>query len=87
MYSSQEDEINEGLLLEIAQTTGGQFYRAQNAQQLNEIYNTINELEKTKFSPQVTLHQQDRFTPFLLAALCALLGAILLEKLFLIRIP
>lgn len=87
MYSSQQDEINEGLLLEIAQTTGGKFYRAQNTQQLNDIYNTINELEKTKFSPQVTVHLQDRFAPFLLAALCALLGAIVLEKLLLIRIP
>ena len=87
MYSSPEDEINEGLLLQIAQTTGGQFYRAQNAEQLNEIYNTINELEKTKFSPQVTVHMQDRFTPFLLAALCAVVGALILEKLLLIRIP
>ncbi len=87
MYSSQEDEINEGLLMQIAQTTGGQFYRAQNAQQLNEIYNTINELEKTKFSPQVTVHMQDQFIPFLLAALCTLLGALILEKLLLIRIP
>ncbi len=86
-YSSQEDEINEGLLLEIAQTTGGQFYRAQNTQQLNEIYNTINELEKTKFTPQVTVHMQDQFIPLLLLALLILAGAVVLEKLFLIRIP
>ncbi len=87
MYSSSEDEINEGLLLEIAQTTGGQFYRAQNTQQLSEIYNTINELEKTKFTPQVTIHTQDKFTPFIMLALVCLLGALVLEKLFLIRIP
>lgn len=87
MYSSQEDEINEGLLLEIAQTTGGQFYRAQNVQQLNEIYNTINELEKTKFTPQITVHMQDKYAPFVWAALLILLGAIILEKLLLIRIP
>ena len=87
MYSSQEDEINEGLLLEIAQATGGQFYRAQNAQQLSEIYNTLNELEKTKFTPQVTLHMQDAFMPFVWIALILLLGAVILEKLLLIRIP
>ena len=87
MYSSQEDEINEGLLMEIAQTTGGQFYRAQNTQQLNEIYNTINELEKTKFTPQVTVHMQDQFATLLHLALLLLAGAIVLEKLFLIRIP
>ena len=87
MYSSQEDEINEGLLLEIAQTTGGQFYRAQNAQQLAEIYNRINELEKTKFTPQVSVHMQDRFMPWIVAALLVLAGAVVLEKLFFIRIP
>ncbi len=87
MYSSQEDEIDEGLLLEIAQVTGGQFYRAKDTQQLNEIYNTINELEKTKFTPQVTVHMQDKFTPFILLALVLLAGAVILEKLFLIRIP
>ena len=87
MYSSQEDEINEGLLLEIAQTTGGQFYRAKDTQQLNDIYNTINELEKTKFTPQVTVHMQDEFTPFIMLAIVVLGVAIVLEKLFLIRIP
>ena len=87
MYSSQEDEINEGLLLEIAQTTGGQFYRAKDTQQLNDIYNTINELEKTKFTPQVTVHMQDEFTPFIMLAIVALGVAVILEKLLLIRIP
>ena len=87
MYSSQEDEINEGLLLEIAQTTGGQFYRAKDTQQLNDIYNTINELEKTKFTPQVTVHMQDEFTPFIMLAIVVLGAAVILEKLLLIRIP
>lgn len=87
MYSSQEDEINEGLLLEIAQTTGGQFYRAKDTQQLNDIYNTINELEKTKFTPQVTVHMQDKFTPFIMLAIVVLGVAVILEKLLLIRIP
>lgn len=87
MYSSQEDEINEGLLLEIAQTTGGQFYRAKDTQQLSDIYNTINELEKTKFTPQITVHMQDEFTPFIMLAIVVLGVAVILEKLLLIRIP
>ena len=87
MYSNAEDEINEGLLLEIAEVSGGKFFRAQNAAQLAEIYDQINELEKTAFTPPALLHQQDRFAGFLWAALAALLGALVLEKLFLIRIP
>lgn len=86
-YSSQKDEINEGLLLEIAQTTGGQFYRAQNEHQLAEIYEKINELEKTTFTPPSIIYAQDRFAPWLWAALAALLVAVVLEKLFLLRIP
>lgn len=87
VYSSAEDEINEELLLKIAQVCGGKFFRAQNAAQLSEIYDQINELEKTAFTPPSSLHQQDRFAGFLWAALAALLGALILEKLFLIRIP
>ncbi len=87
MYSSSEDEINEGLLLEIAQVSGGQFFRAQNALQLADIYNQINELEKTAFTPPATIHQQDRYAGLLWAALVALLGALFVEKLVFIRIP
>ncbi len=87
MYSSQEDEINEGLLLEIAQLTGGQFFRAQNAMELTQIYNTINELEKTAFTPPASIQQQDHFMPFLWAALLLLALAIVAEKLLFIKVP
>ena len=87
MYSSSKDEINEGLLLEIAETSGGKFFRAQNAAELSEIYDQINELEKTAFTPPAFVHQTDRFTPFVLAALAALLVAWVLEKLFLLKVP
>lgn len=86
-YSSPKDEINEALLMEIAQATGGQFYRAQNAQQLTQIYDKINELEKTTFTPPAAIYAQDRFSPWLWAALAVLALAVVLEKLLLIRIP
>ncbi len=86
-YSNPKDEINEALLMEIAQATGGQFYRAQNAVQLAQIYDKINELEKTTFTPPSILYAQDRFAPWLWAALVVLALAIILEKLLLIRIP
>lgn len=86
-YSSTQDEINEALLMEIAQATGGQFYRAQNAQELAQIYDKINELEKTTFTPPSAIYAQDRFAPWLWAALLVLAAAVVLEKLLLIRIP
>lgn len=87
MYSSQEDEINEGLMLEIAQLTGGQFFRAQNAVELNNIYNKINELEKTAFTPPESIQKQDEFAPFLWAALVLLAAGLVAEKLLFLKVP
>ena len=86
-YSNAEDEINEGLLLEIAAATGGKFYRAKNETQLAQIYDTINELEKTEFSPSTSIHRTDEYRPLLMLALCFLLMGLFLEKLFLIKVP
>ena len=86
-YASAEDEINEGLLLEIATVTGGKFYRAKNEAELAQIYNTINELEKTEFAPSATIHRADAYQPVLLLALLLLTAGLILEKLFLIKVP
>ncbi len=87
IYSSTEDEINEGLMMEIADATGGKFYRAKNEAELTKIYDTINELEKTQFSPSSTVNRSDFYHPFLLLALACTLAAFILEKLFLIKVP
>ena len=86
-YASTEDEINEGLLLEIASMTGGQFYRAKNEAELTKIYDTINELEKTEFTPSSNVHRTDEYRALLQLALCFLGLGLLLEKIFLIKVP
>ena len=86
-YANAEDEINEGLLLEIATTTGGKFYRAKNEAELTQIYNTINELEKTAFTPTATVHRADAYQPLLLLAFLLLAAGLVLEKIFLIKVP
>lgn len=86
-YSSQEEEIDEGLLMEMAKTAGGQFYRAKNEMELATIYDKINELEKTTFTSDIRTNQSDFYLPFILAGLLLLGVGLLLEKLFLIRIP
>ena len=87
LYSSTEDEINEGVMMEIANVTGGKFYRAKNEAELTKIYDTINELEKTQFAPSSTVDRSDCYHPFLLLALACVLAAFVLEKLFLIKVP
>ena len=87
LYSSDKDEIDEGLLMEIAKTTGGKFYRAKNEAELEQIYNTINELEKTAFAPSSLINRKDIYQPMLLLALLFALGAFVLEKLVLVKVP
>ncbi len=87
LFSSQTDEINEGLLQEIAAKTGGQFYRAKNEDELKKIYDRINELETTVFTGSSSVHKKDVYSPLLWLALAALLGALVLEKIIFIKIP
>ena len=87
IFSSREDEIDEGLLMEIAKATGGEFYRAKNEMELQTIYDKINELEKTDFTQAARVSQNDVYRPFLLAGLALLLLAALLRKLIFIKVP
>jgi len=45
-------DFNPQVLQTIAQKTGGKFFRARSAQELKEIYKTIDKLEKSKFKAQ-----------------------------------
>jgi len=85
--SSADDEINEGLLMEIAKRTGGQFYRAKNEKELNQIYDTINQLETTAFAPSSSVNKKDVYAPLLWMALGGFLMAFILEKLIFIKVP
>lgn len=87
IFSSREDEIDEGLLMNIAKETGGSFYRAKNELELQEIYDKINQLEKTDFTQAARVSQEDAYAPFLLAGLCLLLLGWSLRKLIFIRVP
>ena len=44
-YANIQVEIDENLLMEIADMTGGKYFRATNNEKLEEIYNEINKLE------------------------------------------
>ena len=86
-YSNQADEINNVTMKEMAEPTSEKAYRANNESKLTKIYDTINELEKTEFSPSSTVSRTDYFqSVLLLALLCAALG-LALEKLILIKVP
>jgi Ca-activated chloride channel family protein len=79
-YQQMQVQIDEDLLRQIAQKTGGKYFRATDAAKLKEIYSEIDKMEKTIFQKQESVHYRDYFMPFLWAALILLLLEILLSN-------
>ncbi|MDR1180697.1 MAG: VWA domain-containing protein [Bacteroidales bacterium] len=72
-------EIDEPLLKNIAQKTGGKYFRAQNKTKLQEVYDEIDKMEKTRITEYHFTNKPDEFFPFLLVALGLFLVEILLR--------
>lgn len=83
----QSNNIGEGLLKEIAQLSGGQFFRARNNKELEDIYKTIDALEKTEFEKAAQVNFEDAYYKFLIIALLCLICAFILEKFVFIEVP
>ncbi len=76
-------EIDEALLKEIAESTGGRYYRATSEKALEEIYTAIDRLEKTEIEVSTVKRYSEEFAPFLLfALLCLSLEIVLRYTLF-----
>lgn len=77
-YARAQVEIDEELLKEIAQVTGGKYFRATNNKKLEEIYNEINKLEKTEIEEFKFYNYEEKYRSLVLIA-----GALLLLELLL----
>jgi Ca-activated chloride channel homolog len=73
-YASLPVSIDEGLLREIASLTGGQYFRATNEAALEQIYQRIDELERTTVQVRRYVDYTPHYLPLLALALAALLG-------------
>ena len=78
-YGTMDSEFDEQTLRNIAQTTGGEYFRATDNSSLKAIYNQIDQLEKTKIRVREYSKRTENFAPFLLAALACLLLEIILR--------
>ena len=78
-YMMMDSEFDEHTLQNIATTTGGQYFRATDNNSLKQIYEQIDQLEKTKLRVREYAKHTDTFAPFLVAALLCLLAEILLR--------
>lgn len=72
-------EFNEGLLINLAQQTGGQYFHATDQEALKKIYTEINKLEKTKIKITTYDRYTEEFLPWLLVALALLFIEIILR--------
>lgn len=81
-----EVEIDEDLLKQIAETTGGRYFRATDNTKLAEIYSEINQMEKARTTVDSFPVYKELFPKYALAALLLLLAE-LLVKLLLRRLP
>ncbi len=83
----QNVNIDEDTLTAVAKKTGGQYFRAENTQGLENIYATIDKLEKTK-TEETLYYEYREFYPYLLVCVIfLLLLSILLENTRYLRIP
>jgi len=72
-YGMRQVEIDEKLLQEIADVTGGKYFRATDNEKLEAIYDEINKLEKTEIEEFKYYKYEEKFRPWVLLA-----GALLL---------
>ena len=78
-YGNIQVEIDEGLLKQIAKTTGGKYFRATSNSKLEDIYEEINKLEKTEIEEIKYKSYDELFRPLVLAAFGLLLFELLLR--------
>ncbi len=71
-YTANVDTFDEATLKEIAETTGGRFYRASSGAGLMRAFASIDQLEKTDVKRR-TLQSYDELFPWPLAVACLLL--------------
>jgi Ca-activated chloride channel family protein len=79
-----EVEIDEPLLKEIAQATGGKYFRATDNTKLAEIYNEINQMETGRTTITDVVTYEEHFLKYVIWAL-AILAAEMLFSWFVIR--
>lgn len=81
------DFIDEALLRQIADETGGRYFRAKDKEGLQQVYKQIDQLEKSKIDVTSYKRYRELFLPFVLAALGFLFLEMLLKFLVFKKFP
>ncbi len=71
-YATMPVHIDDELLTELAQLTGGRYFRATNAEALDSITHEIDQLEKSSVDVKRYMNYSPQYLPFLVFAIVAL---------------
>ncbi|WP_410494964.1 VWA domain-containing protein [Chryseobacterium sp. SNU WT5] len=82
VFTETEVQIDEPVLREIAQTTNGKYFRATSNESLENVYEEINQLEKSELKTSKLYNYQEYFRIFLWIALGVLIFDALLRWVF-----
>lgn len=86
-YVPQEVVIDEATLKEIAATTGGKYFRATGNNVLQDVFDQIDELEKTEMDIRNFSHTEDNYWIWAIMALASLSLELILRHTILRTIP
>jgi len=86
-YQQMDSEFDEVSLKNIANMTGGKYFRATNNNKLRAIYQEIDQMEKTKINVREFNKKNEEYFIFALVALVLLIVEVLLRNTILKKIP
>jgi Ca-activated chloride channel family protein len=78
-YAKIQVEIDEDLLIEIAEITGGKYFRATDNKKLQEIYGEINKLEKSDIEEIKYYNHEEKYRLYILLAIIFLTTELILK--------
>ncbi|HKJ33734.1 MAG TPA: VWA domain-containing protein [Balneolales bacterium] len=79
-YQNIKVDIDEKMLTKIANTTGGEYFRATDTKSLRKIYDQINKMEKTKIKQKVFVDYKDLYPNYLLPGILFFILAFASDK-------
>jgi Ca-activated chloride channel family protein len=79
-YQNMPVEIDEAILKEIAQTTGGRYFRATDNNKLIQVYAEIDKLEKSKIDVKQFTRKEEKYLTPALIAFCLLVIEMLVRN-------
>jgi Ca-activated chloride channel family protein len=86
-YQNIEVQLDENMLRNIAEITGGKYFRATNSKSLESIYKEIDSLEKSKIDVAYYSKKTEQYLPFALIGSAFLMLSIFLRYSIFAKMP